>query len=221
MAIPRLHLGVIVLCALLGIAGVYVATPWLHYVFKPGTTLVIAALVLRAAESERGYRTAILAGLAFSTLGDVFLMLPGDRFVFGLASFLVAHLAYLFAFTRRAPFAAVRWPFFAYGAVAAGVAGILWPNLPDALRPPVAVYVVVLAAMAAQAAVAWRRAPAQATACAALGGAFFVASDAMLAIDRFVAPFAAARPSVLATYWIAQTLIALSVFNAQPRPGRG
>lgn len=94
--------------------------------------------------------------------------------------------------------------------------GVLWPNLPDGLHVPVAVYVVVLAAMAAQAAVAWRRLPVAATAHAALGGAFFVASDATLAIDRFVAPFGAASLVVLATYWIAQTLIALSA-AADPR----
>ena len=32
--------------------------------------------------------------------GDIFLMLPNDRFVAGLASFLVGHLAYVVAFTH-------------------------------------------------------------------------------------------------------------------------
>ena len=212
---PWRRLAPIALCALLAIAGAYgLGAPWLHYAFKPATTLALAWLVAATAPREPTYRLAILVGLLLSALGDVFLMLPGDRFVFGLASFLCAHVAYLVAFTRRAPFFARRWPFAAYFALGAVVLGVLWPDLPGGLHAPVGVYVVVLAAMAAQALLVWRVRPDAATASAALGGAFFVASDATLAIDRFVAPFEAARVVVLATYWIAQALIALSVVNA-------
>lgn len=210
-------LAAIALSALLAIAGSYLS-PWLHYVFKPLTTLSIVAMLLRrGGEAEPGadagpaYRRAILVGLLLSTLGDVFLMLPGDWFVFGLGSFLCAHIAYLAGLSRRARWFAALWPFPAYAALAAAVLAVLWPHLPGALRPPVIVYVIVLAAMAAQAAAVWRDRASRATALAALGGAFFVASDATLAIDRFAAPFAAAPAAVLATYWVAQTLIALSV----------
>lgn len=97
----------------------------------------------------------------------------------------------------------------------------LWPSLPAALRLPVVAYVIVLAGMAAQAAAVWslRRDPA--TSAAAVGGAFFVASDATLAIDRFALPFAAAPALVLATYWIAQTGIALSAGNPIDGNGEG
>ena len=40
-----------------------------------------------------------LAGLLFSLVGDVSLMLPNERFIQGLVSFLVAHLCYIVAFT--------------------------------------------------------------------------------------------------------------------------
>ena len=204
-------IGAIALSAIAAIAGAYFSPP-LHYLFKPLTTLLIAAMVWRhGRDAEPAYRRAILAGLLLSTCGDAFLMLPGDWFVFGLGSFLCAHVAYLVGLTRRAPWFAAVWPFPAYAALAAAVLAVLWPHLPGALRPPVIVYVVVLAAMAAQAAAVWRRRPSRATALAALGGAFFVASDATLAIDRFAAPFAASSLAVLATYWVAQTLIALSV----------
>ena len=39
-----------------------------------------------------------VAAIVLSLLGDVFLMLPSDRFVFGLVSFLLAHLAYIGGF---------------------------------------------------------------------------------------------------------------------------
>jgi uncharacterized membrane protein YhhN len=43
------------------------------------------------------------------------------------------------------------------------------------------------------------------------GAAFFMASDAVLAFDRFVRPVRRAQMAILATYFVAQTLIALSV----------
>jgi uncharacterized membrane protein YhhN len=189
-----------------------VGAEWLHYVFKPLTTLLVAALVLRAPQALASYRKAVLAGLLLSTLGDVFLMLPQDRFVFGLGSFLLAHLAYLFAFTRHRAFSVWRWPFLAYALLAGGVLAVLWPVLPDPLRIPVLIYVIALAAMAAQAsAVAVARAHAGAL-FAAIGGLSFVASDALLAFDRFHTPLEFGRYGVLASYWLAQFLIGRSVW---------
>lgn len=207
----------VALSAALAIAGAYVpGAIWLHYLFKPATTLLIAAMVLReGAGADPRYRRAIFVGLLLSTAGDAFLMLPGDWFVFGLGSFLCAHLAYLVGLCRRLrPFAAA-WPFLAYAAVAAAVMSVLWPHLPNELRIPVIVYVAVLAAMAAQAAAVWRKRADAAGAAAAIGGACFVFSDAALAIDRFAAPFAAAQGLVLVSYWAAQWWIGRSATLAR------
>ena len=46
---------------------------------------------------------------------------------------------------------------------------------------------------------------------AAAGAAFFVASDSLLALDRFRGQFPAATALVMITYWTAQTLLARSV----------
>ncbi len=203
--------------ALLAILGAYAWLP-LHYAFKPASTLLIAAWVVRrGGGAAPGYRRAVLAGLLLSTAGDVFLMLPGDWFVFGLGAFLCAHLAYLAGLCQRARLFAVVWPVLAYALLAACVLAVLWPHLPAPLRLPVVVYVVVLAAMAAQAAAVWRSSGAAATGAAAgaLGGACFVFSDATLAIDRFAAPFAAAQGLVLASYWLAQWWIARSAVPAR------
>ncbi|QCW26080.1 lysoplasmalogenase [Lysobacter enzymogenes] len=211
---------VVALSAALAIVGAYAggAAIWLHYAFKPSTTLLIAAMVWRlgaGAGADAGYRRAIFAGLLLSTAGDVFLMLPGDWFVFGLASFLCAHVAYLAGLCRRArPFAAA-WPFLAYAILAGAVLAVLWPHLPGELRIPVVVHVAVLAAMAAQAAAVWRRRADAAGVAAAIGGACFVFSDATLAIDRFAAPFAAAQALVLASYWAAQWWIGRSATLAR------
>lgn len=186
----------------------------LHYVGKPLTTVLIAALAWRAVAAQPAYRRAVLAGLAASTVGDIWLMLPRDAFVAGLASFLLAHLAYLFALTRRRALLPLRWPALAYAVLAAAMLALLWPKLPDALRLPVVVYVIALAAMAVQAAtVALSRRSASARA-AAWGGASFVVSDALLAIDRFHTPLPFAAALVLTSYWLAQFAIARSVWHS-------
>ena len=201
----------VALSALLAIAGAYwPAMPWLHWLCKPLTTLLIAWTVWCTPSALPRYRGWLLAGLLLSTLGDVFLMLPMDAFVPGLASFLIAHVAYLLALRQRGGWFAAAWPFAGYALVAGGVLSQLWPGLPEALRPPVVVYVAVLAVMAAQALAVWWRHRDAASASAAWGGACFVLSDALLAWDRFVTPFAAASAAVLASYWLAQWGLARS-----------
>jgi uncharacterized membrane protein YhhN len=143
----------------------------------------------------------VLAGLVLSLAGDVALLWPTRGFLPGLIAFLLAHAAYLVAFTRRTRLAA-RWlPFAIYAAVAGAILAVLWPGVPAALRIPVAVYVVFLSAMAAQASLAGGRV-------LALGGALFVASDALLATNKFHTPLPWAPLWILATYWSAQWCIA-------------
>ncbi|MBD9479972.1 lysoplasmalogenase [Pseudoxanthomonas sp. PXM02] len=210
----------IVASAVLAIVGAEIAAlRGLHYAFKPLTTLLILAMAFRLSPAgSAGYRRLIVVGLLLSTLGDVFLMLPFDGFVFGLGSFLLAHIAYLVALRKRGGWWRVRWPLFAYAVVASLVLTQLWPGLPGDLKLPVIVYVIALAGMAAQAASVWREHPGRATRVAAIGGAFFVASDALLALDRFSASIPMASVWVLTTYWVAQWCIACSVRSGERRP---
>ena len=63
------------------------------YLFKPLTMAFILLMAVRAGWPDLSrYKVAILAGLVCSLAGDVFLMLPSDRFIAGLVSFLLAHL---------------------------------------------------------------------------------------------------------------------------------
>lgn len=184
---------------------------WQVYAFKPLATLLILALALSLSPARPDYQWAIAAGLVLSTAGDVFLMLPRDRFVAGLASFLLAHLCYLRAFSIEVPFGAglLLWlPFFVAGGM---VVALVWPGLKPALRGPVVVYVIVIAAMAGQATGRWYVSGSMVALAAAVGAGLFVVSDAVLAIDRFRWPFRAARAVTLSTYWAAQLLIAISV----------
>ena len=188
----------------------YFGPAWQVYLFKPVTTTLILLIALTAgAVATRRYRTAIVVGLLFSLLGDVLLMLPRDLFVVGLGAFLLAHLAYLAAFTDGVGWRVAGWPTALYLAAAAGVLVYLWENL-GTMRVPVIAYVAVIVLMAAQAAGRARTLGTDGSFAAARGAALFVVSDATIAVDRFGEPFAAATAVVMTTYVAAQLLIAVS-----------
>ncbi|HEL5400818.1 TPA: lysoplasmalogenase [Stenotrophomonas maltophilia] len=213
--------GLILLMAILAIIGAFLHGDgrWLHWLAKPVTTLLIAAIAWRVRDpAQPFYRRAVLAGMLLSCVGDIALMLPMDAFVPGLVAFLLAHLCYIVAF--RDGLRAGR------GLLAAGVLlGAfavlnvlgLWPHLPAPMRIPVLAYVVVLASMAVLAlARQWRRprpgaAEASSARWAAAGALLFVASDSLLAWDRFSGGLPLASLLVLSTYYGAQYAIARSV----------
>jgi len=203
------------LSGLLAIAVGALALPAaVYFALKPATTLFIIAWAWPRGAEAPTIRRWVRAGLALSLAGDVFLLWP-EGFLPGLVSFLLAHLAYIVAFTRKVRFAARPLAFAVYGVVAAAILWQLWPGVPPALRAAVLAYVVCLASMAAQAGVLWltaRGPDAKALARdAALGGLLFLGSDSLLAFDKFSAPLPLASLWILATYWLAQGLIARSL----------
>jgi uncharacterized membrane protein YhhN len=79
------------------------------------------------------------------------------------------------------------------------------------MKGPVLVYVVVIVTMASLAVAGATARFSVARRWAAVGALLFLASDAVLAIDRFRRPFHLARAVVLTTYFAGQLMIALSV----------
>ncbi len=181
------------------------------YLFKPLTTIfVLLIAILPDAVPDPRYRQLIVLGLVFSLAGDVFLMLPSDRFAAGLTSFLIAHLAYIAAFLPGAaggPSAWVGAPFLVGGAI---LYRSLWEHL-GALRLPVVGYMLAIAGMAWLAVERWLTLADTAALLALVGALLFVISDAALALDRFRKGFDSAPAVILGTYFAAQCLIALSV----------
>lgn len=187
-----------------------------HWLFKPmamALALIAVGLQWRASAAFAALRRPargaawLAAALAASMAGDVFLMLPG-LFIPGLASFLLAHLAYIALLRQDAPWFAHRASLVATLVLGAAMYAVLWHGgLPEALRLPVAAYVLVIALMAAQALGRARHLGGSAPGCVAVGACFFMASDSLLAINRFVQPFDGAQAGVLSTYYVAQLLI--------------
>lgn len=105
-------------------------------------------------------------------------------------------------------------------AAAVLLVALLAPRLGPLLLP-VIVYGLALNGMAWQ---AWERAArvgSPGARLAAWGAALFVLSDSVLAVNRFLQPFAANVIVVMCTYIAAQTLIAMSVSAAFPVASSG
>ena len=212
-----------------GVAGALIAE-WrgsdsLRRVFKPiaSAGFLLAALRAPAFELPVGTGWLLLAGLAFSALGDAALLGHGTRaLIGGIGAFSLAHVAYGAWFLAASP----PWWMLVIAAVAllaVGHLAWLWlsAHVTGALRVPVRGYVALISLMAA-CAVAYGAhmlsggRPAnggdtlQALAPAA-GALLFYASDFAVARNRFVHPGFINRAWGLPVYYAAQLLIASAV----------
>ncbi len=181
----------------------------LQYIFKPLTMLAIILLAFfNLSTPPTFYQQMIITGLIFSTIGDV-LLIDSKRFVQGLLSFLVAHICFIVAFYSVSSIINLTTLAF-YFVYIVGFLATLWKYL-DKLRVPVIVYSVALAAMSWLALSKTIEHHNHETFHAFLGSIFFVASDSLLAFDKFRSPFRFAEILILSTYFLAQFFIALSV----------
>jgi uncharacterized membrane protein YhhN len=187
-----------------------------YYLLTKPLVMIIAMVFVAACAASMRPRgqfdtksvALLLAALLFSLGGDVFLMLPGDYFIPGLASFLVAHLFYIALFRQGVGWFVQRkvlWGLLAFGAL---MFAVLWGSLGDpVLKGAVGAYVTVICLMAAQ---AWSRASVQGDAASrwvAVGACVFMLSDSLIAINKFLTPVPLAPFWILLTYYAAQLLI--------------
>jgi uncharacterized membrane protein YhhN len=143
--------------------------------------------------------------------GDIFLMLPRDLFVAGLASFLLAHLAYIAGLsvpTLESPWTLVA-SVVLVAAFATPLARRVLRGAEAGERTPVALYIVVISVMVAVALTQpWRQGPPLwAGIAAACGALLFYASDAMIGWRRFVGVFKGADLMIIVTYHVGQILL--------------
>jgi uncharacterized membrane protein YhhN len=201
----------IVISAFLTIRAKYKGSSMRLYIFKPLTTiLILLTACLADASLSSPYQCLILFGLLFSLAGDVFLMLSKDRFIFGLVSFLIAHVFYIGAFTSGPGPGSTVWIIAMIVLIGIIQAAFLLPYT-GRMKLPVLVYMIVILVMLWR---AWERFQVvgrTSTLLAAVGAALFVFSDSLLAWNRFRSPFRSAEAVKLSAYFAAQWLIACSV----------
>jgi uncharacterized membrane protein YhhN len=192
----------------------------LEYVAKPATMVILLAgtFALMQGPHDAYHAWCFVAGLALSLVGDVFLMLPDDgTFVFGLAAFLLAQVAYAAGLTPTPP------PLLALAVlvITATVGLLLFRTLATGLRHsghtallvPVSLYAAVLCLMLTAAWATLFRpewTPVRRL-LVVIGASLFFASDAMLAWDRFVKRSRPLHVAVIITYHLGQLGLAASV----------
>ena len=200
---------------LLGMAAVFAVADWfavwrgrkpLEYAAKPMALVALIGVTLTLVPEDESMRTWFVVALVLSLAGDVFLMLPRNLFVAGLASFLLGHVAYVLGFGVEQA-----WPWIlVVGAVGACVgAPIVLALLRDGHREllgPVLAYMAVISVMVAAAA-------GEGDVLALGGAALFMFSDSVIAWNRFVRPLAWAPVTIMVTYHLGQAGLVLSLLG--------
>ena len=173
---------------------------------------IVVALVAGAMDSR--YGRVVLTGLVLSWFGDAFLIGTTQRlFLFGLVSFLCAHVAYATAFITLG--VERRWTLSAAGAIVVVAALVLtWlaPYLPAGLVWPVRIYTAVISLMVIT---AFGTLGAGASPLIVSGAVLFFMSDLSVAAMRFTEPLFATYVFGLPLYYAGQLCLALSVATVQ------
>jgi uncharacterized membrane protein YhhN len=180
------------------------------YVFKPLTMIFIILIPLQGGGLSL-YKSLIMTGLLFSLLGDIFLMLPGDRFLAGLAAFLIAHLFYISGFLvdQGMP---VFWPILPVFSLAVLVGWYIQEGMGE-MKIPAFAYMGVISVLLWLAWSRWINEGQMDHLLAFCGAALFMISDLILGINKFKRRFKAARLLDLSAYYVGQWLIALSAIG--------
>jgi len=196
--------------------------------------LIVAVYRQTTAEERKTAAIRMLFGaLLLSGIGDALLIGQGEGyFVGGLSAFLCAHMVYVSLFVQRhrsysAGLTATSWvdqKTWPAILIPVGVLYYLYPSLGGMIFPVLA-YITVITLMWLLALSNFVRSRSSDSShegwgpsvLLTLGASLFVVSDAVLAFEKFIAPFPGARLTVMGTYILAQlALVRGFVSGASP-----
>lgn len=161
---------------------------------------------------------SILSALIFSWIGDILLMWP-HLFVYGLGSFLMAHICYMIGFklaqkseTRIQQVDFVRTFFFNLPIylVAAFTFYLINPNLGN-MKVPVITYIIVIVSMVATARDRFKKCDSASFWQVFIGAVLFFISDGIIALSKFYQAFPESGVLIMGTYATAQLLIIMGI----------
>ena len=188
----------------------------LEYVTKSAVMLILLLWVWQVS----GFQGQMLwfgLGILFSLAGDIFLMLPRERFIAGLVSFLLAHISYIIGLNNLLPDINLASLVLAAFVILASVTvtrriitGIAVKG-EERLKIPSLVYSAAISLMLYSALLTlvnpgWSFVSALPV---SVGALLFYLSDISLAWIKFVAPLSHARLRIMVTYHLGQILLVL------------
>ncbi|OSY87764.1 hypothetical protein WH52_10070 [Tenacibaculum holothuriorum] len=206
-----------ILFLIVSIADVYaviIQNKFLETIFKPllMTTLVVVYLV-----SVKKPNFWLISALFFSFWGDVFLLDKTNYFVFGLASFLVAHIMYIkmtSQFLEKKGLSQILKSAIIFVILFAGILFLIKDNLGEMLIP-VIVYGIAISAFGTCALLYYQQSKSTASLWLLLGAILFIASDSLIALNNFYTPKHFFDISIIVLYIVSQYLICKSVIAIQ------
>ncbi|TDQ27808.1 lysoplasmalogenase [Tenacibaculum caenipelagi] len=201
---------VFLLVAIADVYAVITQNKTIEMIFKPllMTTLAIVYLV-----SVKRPSFWLLSALFFSFWGDVFLLDKTNFFVFGLASFLVAHVVYIKITTDllfkdlTVKMITSAMPFVLLFVV---LLGLIYANLGDMLLP-VIVYGITISTFGTAALLNYRQQKTTANSWLLLGAVLFITSDSLIALNNFYTPKRLFDIAIIVLYIVSQYLIVKSI----------
>lgn len=178
------------------------------FLTKPLIMISIMVFYFFQTQNQRNFQDKlILIAFFFSLLGDTFLMFQGEKyFMFGLGSFLITHLFYIFTFSRNwlKTNILARISFIIFSVI---MLFLLQHNIGISLFIPIVIYIITITIMAISA--SERKANSESYRLVLLSAVLFLLSDSLIAIDKFVVPIPFQTFLIMGTYILAQYLIAV------------
>ena len=190
----------------------------LRFFSKPFIIPCIAGIYFFSFETNKinWKKDMILFGLTASWLGDVLLQFD-NLFIPGLLSFLLAHIFYIYflVYTKseNTSFFKLR-PVMLLAVLAylIELMNLLWPHL-GPMKIPVLIYGITISVMLSSAMWQYQKLEARTSLFLITGAAFFVASDSILAINKFKTHFEYSGILIMSTYIIAQLFIVMGAIR--------
>jgi uncharacterized membrane protein YhhN len=187
----------------------------LHLICKPMIMVTLCVYYLSSAGENRSF--IVLSALVFSLAGDTALMFDSIDpvyFMMGLVSFLISHVFYIVAYRHHqgeqeaSALQGIQKLRAAFPIVLAGtgLVVILYPAL-GPLKVPVIIYALILVVMVLNGLFRLGRTNSKSFGFVFVGALFFMVSDSILAINKFLHPFELSGLYIMSTYIAAQYLI--------------
>ena len=187
----------------------------IHITVKPLLMPSLIAYFFFSVERRNMLAYLIILALVFSWIGDLMLMfdeVASIYFMLGLASFLFAHITYIFIFNKSSQDFKPKVFTYSTGFLLVIFGGLMvtlmWAGL-GTLKLPVTIYTSIIMVMGTAA--LFRKAAGASM--VLIGAMLFITSDALLALNKFYQTFMAADFWVMLTYILAQYFIVTGMIN--------
>ncbi|MBE7688814.1 hypothetical protein F6A46_11330 [Tenacibaculum finnmarkense genomovar ulcerans] len=204
---------IFLIIAILDVYAVIIQNKSLEIIFKPLLMTSLAVLYLVSIKKDEKANFWLVSALFFSFWGDVFLLDKTNYFVFGLGSFLVAHIMYIkmtVNFLRKTAIVKIVKSAIIFVALFVGVFLLIKDNLAEMLVP-VLVYGTAISGFGTCALLNYQQEKSTENTVLLLGAILFIASDSGIALNNFYNPTHFFDIAIIILYVLAQFLIVKAI----------